>query len=360
MRRININWAINVVSLLLGCVCSQSVFANNGTNIEKGLSLYQQHCFVCHDSEGRGGVGTPLSLSSFINSVDDHYLSQTIRLGRPGRVMPAFESLGTKNIGYLIDYMRSWTGIRPAAFPSDPVSGNTKNGQMLYQKHCANCHGKNGQGGQGTGVTFSRTRDLPIMAPALNNKGFLQAARDTLIEKTLTEGRQGTPMTSFTESGLTKKEIKDIVAFIRTFETTSEHKENQIKLASESPVIVRESSYDLDQTVENLKNSVIGHNLKLIRVQQLDQGFVPENSGNKKQIIVYSCGFNFLYEALKTDPRVGLFLPCRVTVVEHKGKVLVMSVNPKRMSALFNNNELDDMCNQMHDTYIDIIEEAIL
>ena len=60
------------------------------------------------------------------------------------------------------------------------------------------------------------------------------------------------------------------------------------------------------------------------------------------------------------DPRVGLFLPCRVTVAEHRGKVLVLTINPKRLSAIFNNAELNEMCEQMQKLYTDIIEEAIL
>lgn len=55
-----------------------------------GEELYQKHCSVCHGSDGRGGVGVPLSMKSFINSVPDDYLQATIRHGRPGRIMPAF------------------------------------------------------------------------------------------------------------------------------------------------------------------------------------------------------------------------------------------------------------------------------
>ncbi|MEJ2053305.1 MAG: DUF302 domain-containing protein, partial [Calditrichaceae bacterium] len=74
----------------------------------------------------------------------------------------------------------------------------------------------------------------------------------------------------------------------------------------------------------------------------------------------YFCNFNMLNEALAIDPRVGLFLPCRVTVVEHHGKVQVMSINPKTLSHLFNNQELDQICGRMETLYQDILEEATL
>ena len=56
-----------------------------------------------------------------------------------------------------------------------------------------------------------------------------------------------------------------------------------------------------------------------------------------------------------------LFLPCRVTVLEREdGVVQVMAINPKRLSKLFNNRELDQACDQMHGMYQEIIEEATL
>jgi cytochrome c oxidase cbb3-type subunit 3 len=58
-----------------------------------GQALFNKHCTVCHGSKGEGGVGVPLSLPSFINSVSDEYLKKTIRVGRPGRIMPAFSKL---------------------------------------------------------------------------------------------------------------------------------------------------------------------------------------------------------------------------------------------------------------------------
>jgi cytochrome c oxidase cbb3-type subunit 3 len=76
--------------------------------------------------------------------------------------------------------------------------------------------------------------------------------------------------------------------------------------------------------------------------------------------MLYFCNFAFLNEALAIDPRVGLFLPCRVTVVESARGVQVMSINPQNLSSLFNNAELDSACQQMQDLYVEIIEEATL
>ncbi len=325
-----------------------------------GAGLYARHCSACHGQDGGGGVGVPLSLPAFLSSVDDDYLRDTIRLGRPGRVMPAFSHLTDSEISSLVSHLRSWPGQTPPGKASRTVvRGNPARGQKLYASHCAACHGANGEGGHGTGVTMSRPRSAPILAPALNNPGFLAAATDSMIQTTLRKGRAGTPMRSFLEQGLKTQDINDVVAYIRSFEKAPLAAGATI-LDSESPVIVRESSYSLSETVEKVKTAVGAANMRLIRVQHLDQGLVPENAENPDQVIIYSCNFAFLNDALKVDSRVGLFLPCRITVVKHQDKVLVMSINPKRLSRIFNNAELNQLCEQMHEIYVNVLEESVL
>ena len=115
-----------------------------------------------------------------------------------------------------------------------------------------------------------------------------------------------------------------------------------------------------NETVENLKSAAIGANFRIIREQYLDAGIAEPGKEDKQKKIVYFCNFSTLNQALAIDSRVGLFLPCRVTVVQHKEKVLVMSINPKLLSNFFNNSELDKLCQQMYETYLAILEEATL
>ncbi|NOZ10702.1 MAG: c-type cytochrome [Gammaproteobacteria bacterium] len=329
-----------------------------------GARLYTQNCAACHGAKGAGGVGVPLSLHDFLDSISDEYLRKTIRLGRPGRVMPAFRMLSDDDVNAIVQHIRSW-GHKPErvhtapVFSAQSVKGDALRGKALFAKNCASCHGANGEGGAGTGVTMSRPRNLPILAPALNNPGFLAAASDEMIKATLMKGRDNTPMASFLKQGLSEQDINDVVAYVRAYERSSGAKTAEV-LTSESAVIVRESPYSVEETVANLKSTILGNNFRLIRIQPLDQGFVDKGKENKSRIMVYSCNFNFLNEALKVDPRVGLFLPCRVTVMEHKGKVLVMTVNPKRLSAIFNNSELNRLCEEMSKIYVEMLEEAVL
>ena len=346
-----------IKKLFFGCLLltasSASFSASAG---ETGANLFENNCAVCHGEQGKGGTGVPLALPDFQRQVSDEFLYTTIRMGRPGRVMPAFTRLSDAEVHQIIDYIRSFTHVEKPKNNTARIQGNIEHGKQLFAQDCAACHGDHGQGGKGTGVTFSRPRDLPILAPALNNPGFLASATDTMIKQTLLQGREGTPMNPFKGKKVKDQDINDIVSYVRSFEQA----QKPATTGKESLTIVYEAHDTVDHIVENIKRAVVGKNFRVIRVQTLDSGFVPADKESKKEVIVYFCNFDLLNQALAIDPRVGLFLPCQVTVYEQHGVVKVAAINPKRLSHMFNNNELDKLCDQMHQVYIDILDEATL
>lgn len=321
-----------------------------------GTTLYQQHCAVCHGQDGDGGVGVPLNLPDFLAVASNVYIRNTLRSGRPGRVMPAFTNLNDAEIDAIVAHVRGWAEQPEPIYTEErTLSGDAQRGGRLFNKNCVVCHGKNGQGGAGTGVTFSRKRSAPVMAPSLRNPGFQQSVSDEMLKATLLRGRHGTPMPSLKELGLAERDANDLVAYLRTLTAPDVHQE--VKL---SPVIRYDSSYSLEETLKNLKQAVVGRNFRVIREQYLDSGFAEPGMENKRQVILYFCNFSILNDALAVDPRVGLFLPCRITLLETDHGVTITSINPKSLSYLFNNGELDNACQRMYDLYIEIMEDATL
>ncbi|MGB7933537.1 MAG: c-type cytochrome, partial [Gammaproteobacteria bacterium] len=298
------------------------------------------------------------ALPSFLESVDDAFLRKTIRHGRPDRVMPAFPALSDAQLNAIVGFIRGWSAKPAPVFSYETIEGNPVHGRELYVSYCAMCHGAEGEGGKGTGVTFSRRRDLPIIAPALNNPGFLAAASDEMIRHTLLYGREGTPMRSFLVQGLSEQDINDLVSYVRYFSVATDTTEQAP--ATDAPVLAGESPYTLEETVENVRQSIISQNFQLIRTEYLEHGLVEDGKEDKRQVVLHFCNFKFLYEALVIDPRVGMFLPCKVTVAEVKGKVQIMTINPLYLSQLFNNNELDDACKRLTGIYRAIIEDSTL
>ena len=336
-------------------------FSVNASGAPHGDELYARYCSSCHGKDGNGGVGVPLALPSFLNSVSDEYLKKTIRYGRPGRIMPAFNVLSDAQVSAVVNHLRSWSDKPAPVEDTTVIKGNIENGKKLFARYCAQCHGEEAGGGKGTGVTFSRKRDLPIIAPALNNTGFLAAATDVMLRDTITYGREGTPMTSMLVAGMSETDIDDVVSYIRSLEESAATLNDTLNgNASEPPVILVDSPYGLDETVANLIQAITDQNFTLIRTDYLEHGLVEEGKENKKQVVLHFCNFGFLFKALSVDPRVGMFLPCRVTVIEKDGKVQVSTINPKRLGKLFNNHELDEYCDEMYEIYSTLLEDATL
>lgn len=322
-----------------------------------GKKLYQRHCAVCHGSDGNGGVGLPLALPSFLEIVPAAYLNQTIKMGRPGRVMPSFNQLSENEIKAISQYILSWQTNTRSRWDTLSVIGDKHRGKKLFAENCARCHGANGEGGKGTGVTFSRPRSLPIIPPALNNPGFLAAASDNFIKMTLINGRQGTPMKSFAKKGLNDQQINDLVSYVRSFQTQT----NQSKPHSQSqpPVLSYESTSNFQDTVENIKQAIVTANFVLIRVQNLESHLMPVTEQDPHKAVIYFCNFHLINDLLKIDPRIGVFLPCRITVTEHNGHVRLQSINPKILTGLFNNDELAQACDEMANMYHHVMKDSI-
>jgi mono/diheme cytochrome c family protein len=90
-------------------------------------------------------------------------------------------------VGILLAAVRNF----PLMAQGDPEAAKMKNpvaatqdslntGQQLYQRHCASCHGKNGQGGSGN--------DLIPAAPSLIGSQWKHGSSDGEIFKSIKEG----------------------------------------------------------------------------------------------------------------------------------------------------------------------------
>ncbi len=323
-----------------------------------GARLYAQHCSACHGNYGRGGVGVPLALEDFLKSVSNEYIARTIRFGRPGRVMPAFLRLTDQEVQDITEYVRSFHWAEEPQFSVEPVKGDPKIGARIFVAFCARCHGADGGGGEGTGVSFSRPGFIPILAPAINNAGYLASANDQVIKRSLTLGRSRTPMRALSAMGLSEQNINDLVSYIRSFQVLLI--EPVILKRPTDAVLVRQSPYSYARTIENIKQAVTDRGYSIVREELLGEGIIDPDEGERKQYVVYFGSLQMLSDGLAHDPRMGLFLPGKITIIMHGGVVKILASNPEQYVALFNNMALSDFAEMLHRTYQSILKEAIL
>lgn len=325
-----------------------------------GAALYETHCAACHQVNG-GGIGLPLAASK-LAMVPDDYIRATIRHGRVGRIMPAFPELSDAQVNAITAYIRSWSGVNGPVYPNTPVNGDPARGKSIYEVYCSSCHAVDGSGeGLGTGVTYSRERKFATMPPAITNPGFLASASDQMIRRAIMLGRPGTAMQSFLDVGLKQDDIDDLVSYIRSFESSPLATGQAEDEASKPPALIFDSPYDFDATILSLKSALEGRNFRHLPDRHLEKGLTSNALVNRRQITVRYCNFELLYQMMRVEPRLGVGLPCRITVVEgDDGSVQLIAMNLRLISTLFNNDQLRDLADEMHEVQLEIIDEALL
>lgn len=116
----------------------------------------------------------------------------------------------------------------------------------------------------------------------------------------------------------------------------------------------------MDQALVDLKQAITNNNYVYIRHQNVDSGLTNVVQENGRVIFVYFCNFGLLDQALKTDRRVGVFLPCKITLIQTSQGVAMVAVNPKQVSKHLNDKRLNELCDQLARDYRQILEEASL
>lgn len=214
-------WAQN------GSPVSQTPFLRDSgwnRNYSRGHLLFAENCAACHGERGRGGLGLPLNLQSFLVLADEGYLIRSMKFGRPIRGMPSFtEDLTPADMRAIALYIKSWQYQPSVELLAGPVNGNAGEGEALFKGLCTGCHGLDGKGGPIAGGGHVIGAVSGIGGPALADQGFLKSATDGYIKATLMFGRIGTPMGAYLKGRqgfveLREWEIDDIVAYLRSLQ----------------------------------------------------------------------------------------------------------------------------------------------
>ena len=184
-----------------------------------GEELYGRFCQTCH---GSGEIGRydkfykkfmpAIRSASFLAVADFNYLTNTIKDGRPGTLMPGWSvdkgGLAEEEITRIIGFLRAGAATTTSSSIAVSLvgldSGHPERGRVLYAQLCVGCHAPGGIG------------DL---APALANPSFQKYASAELMYRTIAFGRKNTAMPAFRApqaGGLDDQAIIDLVAYLRS------------------------------------------------------------------------------------------------------------------------------------------------
>ncbi len=184
-------------------------------DLEQGALRFHFLCSRCHGEFGEGETGPAIINKDFLDAAGNRLLYETIALGRSHTAMFGWstdvynqERLERQDISNIIGYMRSSAQKELSYVYQGSNPGQGTEGALLFEKHCAECHGLSGEG---------------VKAPALNNQEFLSAASNGYLLATITVGRSGTAMPSWGYGDqehpvLSGRERQDLVAYIRSLQ----------------------------------------------------------------------------------------------------------------------------------------------
>jgi mono/diheme cytochrome c family protein len=191
--------------------------------------LFREQCAGCHGANGQHGPAPPLNDPLFLAIVPTDELLRTIRNGRPGTPMPAFDrsrggTLTAAQTKALADGLKPrWSRatlakelLPPYAVVAEPDAGSAaesaQRGAKVFARACAGCHGSRGQGGKhGAG--------------AVNDRAFLALISDQALRRIIITGRPDLHMPDFAENmgrdsnfkPLAQPEIADLVALLASW-----------------------------------------------------------------------------------------------------------------------------------------------
>ena len=157
---------------------------------ENAAAQYQQYCALCHGDDRQGHVNDhapSLKSKSLMASGFPWAVMYATGYGRAGTPMaPFFDEVGgplsREEIWNLGLWLRQQVDVEAVELPLEPVAGDTELGATVYQNHCAECHGTEGEGVTGT---------------ALGNPGMLAFTIDEFLKYAIVNGRDGTDMQAF-------------------------------------------------------------------------------------------------------------------------------------------------------------------
>jgi len=100
----------------------------------------------------------------------------------------------------------TWAQTQRDPNPPPNTQGDAQAGQVLFNQHCATCHGPKGRG---DGLEIAGATVADLSSPATQRK----LSADLLA--TIHEGRPGKVMPSW-DYRLSKEQSKDVLAYVRT------------------------------------------------------------------------------------------------------------------------------------------------
>ena len=192
LARIRVSLVCGLMALLVqvGALAGQvgvvNPFEGDAAARRAGGALYGTRCAECHGADAKGISGPDLTALWEVGTSDARVF-ETIRLGRPGSIMPS-SSAPDDEIWAVVAYLKGISTVPPAEF----VTGDADHGREIFGSLCVRCHRVNGRGGHlGPDLSrVTRTRSRVRLTQAIREPSASVAIGYRTVTLTLRDGRE--------------------------------------------------------------------------------------------------------------------------------------------------------------------------
>ncbi len=218
-------FSVIFVFVIVYCLIAGSISVLAESQVlDRGKSLYEKHCMVCHGEKGQGkgpaapflfpkprdltlGVFKVRSTSTGEPPTDDDILL-TLTDGMPGSAMPSFTELSKEEKKALVEYVKELGEItegpsniiKPGKPPAVTPHLLAK-GKEIYKKvKCGECHGETGKGDGPKADTLKDDWNQPAPPNAFTRGIYKGGGIPSDIYLRFTTGMDGSPMPSYEDS----------------------------------------------------------------------------------------------------------------------------------------------------------------
>lgn len=211
---------VALASLLAGCdaLPGKPTLADKPLRPEQIVdfaTLYGQNCAGCHGADGLMGAARPLNDPMYLALAGRERLIEITAQGVPRTAMPGFARaaggmLTDQQVAIIVDGMqRQWGAagaLRNVVLPPYAAAepGDTAAGAVAFARHCAQCHGGDGRGGEKGGSVVDGAYLALVSDQAL--RVAVICGRIDLGMPDWRGGRDG--------ARLSEQEIADVVAWL--------------------------------------------------------------------------------------------------------------------------------------------------
>jgi cytochrome c oxidase cbb3-type subunit 3 len=209
---------------LAATVCAFGLFSVTAYagNTYEGYTLFNQSCFLCHGTDGKGNGPlakkldvAPADLTNekggAVKSSDRRLFGMiqgTVKHGSGNSAMPQWGLAMPENqINSLVSYIRFLQNSK------NSLTGDPKLGKSVYEDNCAACHGRSGKGnGPLAEVLNLRARDH-------TNSAEMNKLPNSRLIHVVTNGTPGKSLMPGWKGILSKEEIEGVVSYLRLLST---------------------------------------------------------------------------------------------------------------------------------------------